>query len=136
MDAKSAPNITDAQRSEMTLTVQPGTAVDAQGKVLTNVKIGISTVPPEIVKDMLPPGVLEHTFDITIQAPGVDVFTAPQQITFPNVFNADPGTQLNIMSFDHTTGRLVIVGTATVRPTGSRWSRTKDRGSSPRGGMG
>ena len=118
MDAKSAPNLTDAQRGEMKLTVQPGTAVDAQGKVLTDVKVGISTVPPEIVKDMLPPGVLQHTFDITIQAPGVDVFTVPQQITFPNVFNADPGTKLNILSFDHTTGRLVIVGTATVSADG------------------
>ena len=30
------------------------------GKVLSDVKIGINTVPPELVKDMLPPGVLEH----------------------------------------------------------------------------
>ena len=51
---------------------------------------------------MLPPGVLQHTFDITIQAPGVNTFTAPMQISFPNVFNAAPGTKLNILSFDHT----------------------------------
>ena len=30
-------------------------------------------------------------------------------------FNAPPGTKLNFLSFDHTTGRLVIDGTATVR---------------------
>src|ERR1041385_4014384 len=40
-----------------------------------NVQIGIATVAPQLVKDMLPPGVLQHTFDITIQAPGVAAFT-------------------------------------------------------------
>ena len=45
-------------------------------------------------------------------------FAEPVQITFPNVFNAAPGTKLNILSFDHTTGRLVINGTATVSADG------------------
>ena len=67
---------------------------------------------------MLPPGVLQHTFDITIQAPGVATFTEPVQITFPNVFNAAPGTKLNLLSFDHTTGMLVINGTGTVSADG------------------
>ena len=39
-------------------------------------------------------------------------------MTFPNTFNAPPGTKLNFLSFDHTTGRLVIEGTATVSPDG------------------
>jgi hypothetical protein len=58
------------------------------------------------------------TLDITIQAPGVDTFNAPLKITFPNVFNAAPGSQLNILSFDHTTGKLVISGTGTVSADG------------------
>ena len=33
-------------------------------------------------------------------------------------FNAPPGTKLNFLSFDHTTGRLVIEGTATVSADG------------------
>ncbi|WP_374476423.1 Ig-like domain-containing protein [Zoogloea sp.] len=118
VDDKSAPALTDEQRSQLTLTVAPNSAVGSDGQVLSDVKIGINTVPPELVKDMLPPGVLEHTFDITIQAPGVDTFTQPLQITFPNVFNADPGTKLSILSFDHTTGKLVINGTATVSADG------------------
>ncbi|CAN7346405.1 Ig-like domain-containing protein [Pseudoduganella sp. LjRoot289] len=118
VDEKSAPALTDEQRNELTLTVQPGSAVGFDGQVLDNVKIGINTVPPALVKDMLPPGVMQHTFDITIQAPGVDTFAEPVQITFPNVFNAAPGTKLNILSFDHTTGRLVINGTATVSADG------------------
>ena len=39
-------------------------------------------------------------------------------MTFPNIFDAAPGTQLNFLSFDHTTGRLVIEGTATVSADG------------------
>ena len=68
--------------------------------------------------DMLPTGVMQHTFDITIQAPGVATFSTPAQLTFPNVFDAAPGTQLNVLSFDHTTGRLEIDGTATVSADG------------------
>ncbi len=117
-DAAAAPALTDEQRQSLTLTVTPGSLVGENGQVLSNVQIGIATVPPELVRDMLPPGVLQHTFDITIQAPGVATFAQPVQITFPNVFNAAPGTQLNILSFDHTTGRLVINGTGTVSADG------------------
>ncbi|MEY4764149.1 MAG: hypothetical protein RI907_822, partial [Pseudomonadota bacterium] len=117
-DPAAAPQLTDEQRQQLTLTINPGTAVDANGQALSNVTMGVATVPPELVKDMLPPGVLEHTFDITIQAPGVAAFTEPVQITLPNVFNAAPGTKLNLLSFDHTTGMLVIDGTGTVSADG------------------
>ena len=118
VDQNSAPNLTDAQRNAMTLTVAPGSIIGADGQPLINAEIGISTVPPQLVRDMLPPGVLQHTFDITIQAPGAATFTTPAVITFPNVFNAEPGTKLNVLSFDHTTGMLVINGTATVSEDG------------------
>ena len=117
-DQASAPDLSTADRASLSLTVPPGSAVGADGKVLSNVQIGVATVPAELVKDMLPPGVLQHTFDITIQAPGVSTFTTPLQITFPNVFNAAPGTKLDVLSFDHTTGMLVINGTATVSADG------------------
>ncbi|HRF73519.1 MAG TPA: Ig-like domain-containing protein, partial [Accumulibacter sp.] len=126
VDAASAPNLTDEQRAHLKLEVQPGTLIDADGNVMSGGQVGISTVPPELVRDMLPPGVLQHTFDITIQAPGVAAFATPLQITFPNVFNAAPGTKLNFLSFDHTTGRLVIEGTATVSADGK--SVTTDSG--------
>uniref|UniRef100_UPI003CF3B8E5 Ig-like domain-containing protein n=1 Tax=Massilia sp. TSP1-1-2 TaxID=2804649 RepID=UPI003CF3B8E5 len=127
VDARSAPNLTDQQRSALSLTVAPGSAIGFDGKVMQNVKIGINTVPPALVKDMLPAGVMQHTFDITIQAPGVDTFAQPVQISFPNVFNAAAGTKLNILSFDHTTGMLVINGTATVSADGK--SVVSDEGS-------
>ena len=126
VDAIAAPNLSDEQRANLRLVVAPGSAIGENGEVLASAQIGISTVPSELVRDMLPPGVLQHTFDITIQAPGVAAFTQPVQITFPNVFNAQPGSKLNIVSFDHTTGRLVIDGTATVSTDGH--SVTSDEG--------
>ncbi|MDJ0660865.1 MAG: Ig-like domain-containing protein [Crocosphaera sp.] len=117
-DEVSAPELTEEEQPLLTLEIQPNSLLDSTGEVMTEAQIGISTVPPELVRDMLPPGVLQHTFDITIQAPGITRFAEPAPMTFPNVFNAAPGTQLNFLSFSHETGRLEIVGTATVDPTG------------------
>ncbi|MBI3415739.1 MAG: hypothetical protein HY043_10560, partial [Verrucomicrobia bacterium] len=116
--AEGAAGLTDAQRQQLTIDVPANSLIAADGSKLTSGQVGISTVPPELVRDMLPPGVLQHTFDVTVQAPGIATFSTPAPMTFPNVFNAAPGTQLNFLSFDHTTGRLVIEGTATVSVDG------------------
>ncbi len=116
--AKAAQDLTTEQREAIRLVVQPGSAVDASGNPVEGAQVGISTVPPELVLDMLPEGVMQHTFDLTIQSPDSAVFTTPAELTLPNVFDAAPGTKLNILSFDHTTGRLVIEGTATVSADG------------------
>ncbi len=118
VDAESAPNLTPQQRAMLSIEVQPGSLLDQYGNPLTTGQIGISTVPPELVRDMLPAGLLQHTFDITVQAPGITNFSTPAPMTFPNTFGAAPGSQLNFLSFDHTTGRLVIEGTATVSADG------------------
>src|SRR5207248_6637436 len=96
----------------------PGSLLDKDGNAMAAGQVGISTVPPEMVRDMLPAGLLQHTFDITIQAPGITNFSTPAALTFPNIFHSAPGTQVNFLSFDHTTGRLVIDGTATVSADG------------------
>jgi hypothetical protein len=116
--AAGAFALTQQQLSELSLTVQPGSMVDADGNPVQNPQIGISTVPPQLVMDMLPPGLLQHTFDITIQAPGTSVFTTPARLAMPNVFGLAPGEKTFVLSFDHTTGRLVIDGTATVSADG------------------
>ena len=114
----AAPDLTPQQQQFLSIDVQPGSLVDENGQKLTNAQIGISVVPPQLVMDMLPAGVLQHTLDITIQAPGAVALTTPAVLTFPNIFDAAPGTQLNFLSFDHTTGRLEIDGTATVSADG------------------
>src|SRR4029453_9139658 len=106
------------QRNQLTIEVPRNSLVGANGQKPSSGQIGISTVPPDLVREMLPPGVLQHTFDITVQAPGIETFSTPAPMTFPNVFDAPPGTKLNFLSFDHTTGRLVIEGTATVSANG------------------
>jgi hypothetical protein len=113
-----ALELTPAQRANLHLEILPGTLVGKGGQPLAQGQVGLSTVPPELVRDMLPPGVLQHAFDITIQAPGIETFSTPAPITFPNVYNAPPGTKLNLLSFDHTTGRLVIEGGMTVSTDG------------------
>src|SRR5262249_25511611 len=118
LTGSSAPDLTPTQQQDLQLTVQPGTAIGMDGQPMTASQVGVSVVPPQLVMDMLPAGVMQHTFDITIQAPGVATFTTPAALTFPNVFNAAPGTQLDFLSFDHTTGRLEIDGTATVSADG------------------
>src|SRR5207237_2584602 len=109
---------TPLQQSELKIDVAPGSLVGMDGTKMTTGQVGISLVPSQLVMDMLPPGLMQHTFDITIQAPGVATFSTPAAMSFPNVFNAPPGTQLDFLSFDHTTGRLVIEGTATVSADG------------------
>ena len=125
-DADPAGMLSQQQRDLLQLEVTPGSLIGMNGQIMTSGTVGISTVPPQLVLDMMPPGLLEHTFDITIQAPGVAQFAEPLQITFPNVYNAAPGTKLNFLSFDHESGRLVIEGTATVSPDGG--SVTSDAG--------
>lgn len=118
VDAKSVPQLNPDQREQVELIVPAGSAIGEDGRPLVNARVGINTVPPELVRDMLPPGLLQHTFDLTIQSPGTAVFADPLQLKLPNIFNEPPGTKLNFLSFDHTTGRLVIEGTATVAPDG------------------
>ena len=111
-------SLTAEQLSELSLTVMPGSVVDADGVPVANPTVGISPVPPAIVQDMLPAGILQHTFDITIQAPGSAIFTQPATLTVPNTMGLSPGEKTYVLSFDHTTGRLVIDGTATVSADG------------------
>src|SRR5206468_3133325 len=77
IDALSGSGLTPQQQSMLKIEVEPGSLVDTSGNLLATGQVGISTVPPELVRDMLPPGVLQHTFDITIQAPGITNFTTP-----------------------------------------------------------
>ena len=110
--------LTGDQLSRLTLTVQPGSLLDANGNPVANPTVGIAPVPASLVMDMLPEGILQHSFDITIQAPNGAVFTQPATLTAPNVLGLAPGTKTYVLSFDHTTGRLVIDGTATVSADG------------------
>ena len=116
--ADSGITLSAAQRNLISLTLAPGSIVGADGTVMATPLVGVAPVPSDIVRDMLPPGILEHSFDITIQAPGAALFTQPATLTLPNVFNLDPGEKTYILSFDHTTGKLVIDGTATASADG------------------
>ncbi|MCM8622351.1 MAG: Ig-like domain-containing protein, partial [Candidatus Accumulibacter sp.] len=119
LDPESAPNLTPDQIGRLRLEFQPGSLIGEDGQQLANAQIGISVVPPELVRDMMPPGTTRHGFDITIQAPGVAAFATPLPISFPNDLGLAPGTKANLLSFDHTTGRLEVRGSMTVSEDGT-----------------
>lgn len=120
LHSNAAYDLTAEQQKYLTVQIQPNSIVGMNGQSMGSAQVGISVVPPSVVSDMLPPGLLQHTFDITVQAMGVATFSTPATMTFPNVFgtNALPGSKLNFLSFDHTTGRLIIDGTGTVSSDG------------------
>ena len=110
--------LTPAQLAQIQLKVAPGSVVDKNGVVVANATVGISAVPPALVQDMLPPGILQHSFDITIQAGQGALFNQDAVLTLPNVFGLKPGEQTYLLGFNHTTGRLEVEGTATASADG------------------
>ena len=61
--AAGTPELTAEQRQYLRLEVDGGSAIGENGLPVNNVRVGVATVPPDLVRDMLPPGVLQHTFD-------------------------------------------------------------------------
>jgi hypothetical protein len=92
VNADTAYNLSPEQRQYLTAKVPPNSLIGTDGRPVASGQVGISVVPPELVDGMLPPGILQHTFDITVQAMGIATFSTPVPLTFPNVFNAAPGT--------------------------------------------
>src|SRR5262249_18424907 len=108
LDADASLGLSEQQASHATLTVQPGSLLDFEGNPIADGEVGFSMVDPELVRDMLPEGLKQLSATLTIQAPGVAAFSTPIELTYPNIYDAEPGTKLFIYSFDHTTGRLEI----------------------------
>ena len=99
----------------ITLAVPANTAKNPDGSQFTG-QISISEVPrdlaPAAMPELLDPGLL-----ITIQPAGLE-FTTPVPITFPNVDELPPGSELDIWSVNPTTGQFEIVGIGRVTANG------------------
>ena len=78
--------------------------VHAHGQPVTKRKWH-HTVPPELVTDMLPPRLMQHSSISRFRLPRLP--RSRRHSIFPNVFNAAPGTKSFFLSFDHMT-RLVM----------------------------
>jgi hypothetical protein len=123
----AAQGLTPAQASGYSITVAPNSLVGMDGTKMSSGMVGFQTVAPALIRPMLPQGVMQLATTLTIQAPGVATFSTPLQVTFANVYGAAPGSQLDVYSFNHTTGLLEITGTATVSADGK--TATTDPGS-------
>ncbi|MEM7212559.1 MAG: Ig-like domain-containing protein, partial [Pseudomonadota bacterium] len=112
-------NLTQEQFDLISLEVQPGSMIDAQGNPIANPELGLAIVPSEMVVDMLPDGVPIPPLFLTIQGPDGGVFTEEAVLTIPNVFGLPPGDKTEFFSYDHQTGLLVINGVGTVSEDGT-----------------
>ena len=91
------------------------TALTETGGQFTG-EISISEVPAELAPASMPefvdPGLL-----ITIQPSGLE-FATPLAITFPNVDDLPPGSEVDLWSVDPSIGAFEIVGTGRVTADG------------------
>lgn len=100
----------------VTMTVAPLSATNPDGSLFTG-ELSVSEVPaglaPAALPEELQPGLL-----LTIQPVGVQ-FTTPAPLTFPNIDDLPPGTELDLWSLDADEGVFDIVGTGRVSADGS-----------------
>jgi len=118
LNGTSAPDLTPEQQQELKLTVQPGTLVGMDGQKMTTGQVGVSLVPPDLVKTCC----RQEFSSIRLTSPFKHLMwrRSPHQhrSLFRTCSTPPPGTQVNVLSFDHTTGRLEIDGTATISADG------------------
>lgn len=118
-NAINAPHLTPEQQAQLSITIPPGSLLDAFGQPVDNTMVGFSTVDAQIIEDMLPAGLVGVPFGLTVQVMGVAYFATPALMTFPNLEELSVGTSVNFISFDHDTGLLVNEGPATVTSDGT-----------------
>ncbi|MDB5338653.1 MAG: Phosphoesterase, PA-phosphatase related protein [Planctomycetaceae bacterium] len=118
LESAAGLNLTAEQVAVVSMTAYPNTAIGFDGQVMSNAQFGISVVPSDFVRMMLPNGVTDLPFSFTVQAPGVAQFTIPVSLTVPNFVGAAPGAKLPFISFDHATGLMSVEGTMTVSADG------------------
>lgn len=109
------PELDEATWEGMGLSVPPGSAIDDQGNPVS--RAAIIPVPPDRIPAPLPSN-LTPSLVVSIQAPGATSFDVPAPVTFPNTDGLEPGARTFITSFDHSAGKWVVTGTATVSADG------------------
>lgn len=91
----------------VSLTIPPQTVMTEEGSAFDGM-LSVSEVPNDYT-----PGVLSDTLDpsvvVTLQPMGL-IFNQPVSITFPNVDNLPPGSEVDIWSLDHSTGEFFYGG--------------------------
>lgn len=96
--------------------VEAGTLMNLQGTPFDGV-LSITEVPPTLTPAALPKNMLVDTV-VTIQ-PGEMVFSTPAPLTLPNRAGWAPGTLMDLMSINPTTGEFDKAGRGRVSADGS-----------------
>lgn len=101
---------------DIALTIPPNTVKNEDGSDYTG-PLSISIVPSEFTPASLPDN-LGPSLVISVQPMGL-TFAQPAPITFPNINDLDPGSEVNIWSLDHSTGQFFVAGRGEVSADGS-----------------
>ena len=99
----------------ITLTVVPNTAMNADGTPFVG-ELSVSEVPLALAPVALP-DTFQPSLLITVQPVGV-TFTSPVPITYPNVDNLPPNTEVDLYQVDRDLGEFVVIGTGLVSANG------------------
>ncbi len=109
----SSTTVLNNPNLNITLTIPPNTVKDENGDDYTGM-LSISEVPAGFTPASLPEN-LDPGMVFSVQPMGL-TFVQPAPITFPNFDNLTPGSEVNIWSLNHTTGKFFIAGTGLVSP--------------------
>lgn len=114
----NATTVLEGQAAGVVLTIPSGAARDRDTGALYDGDIYI----PQVRRDRTPaalPAALQPGLVIAIQPPNIE-FTTPAPLTFPNVDQLDPGTQLELWSISPISGSFEKVGEGIVTSDGSQ----------------
>ena len=100
----------------VTVNIPPNTVLDDNGQLYAG-PISVSPVPEEFTPAALP-DTLNPSRVLTIQPMGL-TFRSPAPITFPNLDNLPPGSDVDIWSLDHELGKFFIAGKGRVTADGT-----------------
>ena len=111
---EAAFDLTEEQRQQFTLEIEPGSLIGADGQAVSSGQVGLNVIPAELLRALLPAGIPDPVLAFTIDRVGFSDFSAPPQLTLPNLTDAVPGTSFLLLTLDPATGELVAGETLTV----------------------
>lgn len=124
IDADSVTQVNPTQTTvvnnpnlRITMTVPPNTAKNADGTPFVG-ELSISQVPLSLAPVALP-DTFQPSLLITVQPVGVS-YTTPVPITYPNIDNLAPDTEVDLYQVDRDLGVFVVIGTGLVSADGQR----------------
>jgi hypothetical protein len=108
VDPSQPLDLTSPLLPDVTLHVAPDSAMTMDGQPFTG-KLALTALPAGQLGEILPPGVTPGSEFVRVDGPDL-MFRTPAQITLPNTVGYAPGSVLNLMTMNMTTGGFDVTG--------------------------